>query len=556
MKNLFALIGSLCLALLIGCSSQDASQTSGQNSGSSSANEEAPSIKRARINVGTESPSLDPNLVNEISAYHIIHHVFEPLVRMDEKGLPTDGASISRTHNDDYTVWTFKLREGMKWSNGNPVTAGDYVYSVERILNPQTASRVATMVYSFLKNGEKAYKGELAEGEVLGIKALDDLTLEITLANPTPYFISNLSHSAWYPINRRVIEEFGDKWTTDPKTFVSNGPFIVSEIRPKDRVIVKKNPDFWDAKNVYFDEIEFLFITEQNSELSSFISKEIDMTGQMSNREAPNWIGKPEFYGAPAIAVYYVAFNHKVPPFDDVNVRRALSYSIHRADIVQNVTQRGEKAVVGFIPHGITLADGREYRELAPKFFTPEDFPASLEKAKEALAASAYGEGGKPLPKVTYLYNSGDQLHLDVAVRLQSYWEKALGFTPDLQVLEWKVMIGRLRAEDYQFARSSWFGDYLDAMTFLEIFETGHGSNNFGYSNPEYDDILDQIRRESDTDKRLKLIIEAETIILEKDVVVAPIFEYLTPILVQTNFKNFIRTPLGGLDVTRAYREE
>ncbi|MGF1574060.1 MAG: peptide ABC transporter substrate-binding protein [Sumerlaeia bacterium] len=550
MKNLLSFIGILCLALFVGCSSSPSN-----SDGSSDSADSQPAIKRARVNVGTETPSLDPNLVNEISAYHVIHHLFEPLVRMDEKGLPTDGASISRTHNDDYTVWTFKLREGMKWSNGDPVTAGDYVYSIERMLTPDLGSRTATMVYSFLKNGEKYYKGELKEGEELGIKALDDLTLEFTLANPTPYFISNLSHSAWYPLNRRTIEEHGIRWTTDPATFVSNGPFIMTKILPKDRVVVKKNPDFWDAENVYFDEIEFLYILEQNSELSSFISKEIDMTGQMSNREAPNWIDKPEFYGAPAIATYYLAFNHNEPPFTDVNFRKAISYSIHRSDIVKNVTQRGERATLGFIPHGITLSDGREYREFAPKFFEPEDFPAMLEKAKAHLKDSAYGEGGESIPKVTYLYNSGDQIHLDVAVRLQNYWEKAFGFTPDLQILEWKVMIGRMRAEDYQFARSSWFGDYLDAMTFLEIFETGHGNNNFGYSNPEYDDLLKKIRMENDVDKRLAHIIEAEIILLEKDAVVAPVFEYLTPILVQTNFKNFIRTPLGGLDISRAYRE-
>lgn len=553
MKSLFAFVTTLCLLVFAGCSSPESTSASNTSTATESASQ-AETIKRARVNVGTESPSLDPNLITDIAAYQIMHHAFEPLVRMDEKGLPTDGASISRTHNDDYTVWTFKLREGMKWSNGEPVTAHDYVYSVERILNPKTGSRVATMVYSFLKNGEDFYGSKMKEGEVLGIRAVDDLNLEITLENPTPYFISNISHSAWYPLNKSTVEKNGDQWTSTPETLISNGPFTITAIKPKDRVVMKKNPNFWDAENVYFDEIEFLFIEDQNSELSSFTSKEIDMTGQLSNREAPNWLDKPEFQKAPVLGTYYVSFNQAVAPFDDVNFRKAVSFAIHRQDIVQNVTQRGERAAVGFIPHGVTLSDGREYRAEAPAFYTPEDFPASLKKSEQFLKASGFGTN-KPFPKTTYLYNSGDQLHLDVAVRLQAYWGKAFEFTPDVQVMEWKVLIERLRKHDFQFARSAWYGDYLDPMTFLEIFETGHGNNVIGYSNPVYDDLLDQIRQETDVDKRLKLIIEAETIIMEKDCVVAPIFEYITPILVQTNFKNFIRTPLGGLDISRAYRE-
>ncbi|MDX1973989.1 MAG: peptide ABC transporter substrate-binding protein [Candidatus Sumerlaeia bacterium] len=546
---------SLALALfgLTACSapapeqqSQSAEQTATE------APTKATTSTLARVNVGAEPPSIDPGLVYDIPGYHIVHHLFEPLVRMDDKGFPADGAALSWTHNDDYTVWTFKLREGMTWSNGDPVTAQDWVYGITRVCTPDFASRAAVTVYAFLKNGTGFFKGELKEGETLGVKALDSLTLEITLENPTPFFISNLAHSGWYPMHQANVEAHPD-WASSPTNYISNGPFTLSEVRPKDRVVMKRNPNFWDAKNVKLEQIEFLFINEQNSELSSFLSKELDMTGQVSNREAPNWVGKPEFYKAPAIGIYFVSFNTTKEPFTDVNFRRALSYSIHRENIVNTITQRGERPATGFIPHGIPLSDGREYRDMAPNFLNPTDFAGNLEKARKFLADSPIAKDKLPSP--TYIYNNEDQLHKDIALRLNSDWKRAFGFEFDLQTMEWKVLLGRVRNLDHQFSRAAWFGDYMDPLTFLEIFETGHGSNTTGYSNPKYDDLLQQIRRETDVDKRVALIIEAERLIVEEDCVVAPIFEYLTPILVQTNFKNFVRTPLAGLDITRAYKE-
>jgi len=561
MTKRFAWISYLFLAaILVGCSGGDTTNSSDQSAESKPKGDMAAETTRdlpdplppaeegvVKVNTGAEPPSFDPSLIADLPAYWVVHHLFEPLARMDNDGTMLPAAAESWEHNEDYTVWTFNIREGMEWSNGDPVTANDWVYSIKRTLDKETQAKYSMMVFNFLDNGKAYFEGELGDSESLGIKAVDDYTLEITLENSTPYFLSNVSHSIWYPQHEATIEEHGLEWAESPETFVNNGPYIIEEIRPKDRIRLTRNPNYWDADSVKIPEIQFLYIDRQDVELADFAAGNLDMTGQINNREAPRLVDEPEFYLAPMIGTYYVGFNNRRAPFNDVNVRKALALTVHRQLIVDDITQRGEIAAVGIVP-GSMMINGESFRDLAPSYYDPENFGMAAEEAKKILE-----ENNIDLPRMKYMFNQ-ELIHTDIGENIQTVWNQVLGADVELEVVEWGVLLDRGRKGEFEMMRASWIGDYFDPLTFLEIFETGHGNNYVGYSNPVYDDLLAKIRSETDTEKRLEHMIEAERLLIEEDCVLAPVFEYVTPILVRTDLKNFVRTPLGGLDLTRAYR--
>ncbi len=504
-----------------------------------------------RINISSDPATYDPSLCADVPSHQVLSHLFEPLVRMDAQGRPIAGAAESWEHDDTYKIWTFHLRPNGKWSNGDAVTADDFVFGIERVLTPATQATMAMMVYSFLEGGLEYYESQGTAGaDLLGILAIDDYTVEYTLNDPAPYFDSLVAHTAWYPLHRASVEKAGSNWSLKPETYVGNGPFILSEIRPKDRAILKKSETYWGSEEVKFNQVEMLFIEDNATQMAAYQSGDLDITNDIPSQEAAELMQSPEFHKSPMLGTYYIGFNTQKPPFDNRDLRRAMSLTIDRTLIVNKVARRGELPAAGLIPHGIPMPDGRDYREHAPAF-VPAD--ADLEKAKELLAKAGYSDENS-VPRAEYLFNTRD-LHKSIAQVLQAMWKENLGVRIELNNVEWGEFLKRMDNHDFTISRSSWIGDYLDPMTFLEIFETGHGKNAVGYSNERYDELLGMIRAETNPDKRLEYIIEAEQLLIEKDCVIAPIFEYNTPILIRSNIKGAYRTPLAGLDVSRAWRE-
>ncbi|MBX3727782.1 MAG: peptide ABC transporter substrate-binding protein [Candidatus Sumerlaeia bacterium] len=508
-----------------------------------------------RANLGVDPPDLDPNLCTDIPGAWVLNHVFEPLVRLDADAEAIPAQAERWEHDGTYTTWTFHLRRDNKWHNGDPVTAHDFVYALRRILTPSTTAQYAMMVYNFVDGGQRFYDSEGADDAGLGIEALDDYTLRIRLIGPTPYFVSILNHSAWYPLHRPTIERHGREWIR-PANYVGNGPYRFAEYRAKDVIILQKADTFWDRSSVHFNTIEFKIIVDGATEMAAFVSGDLDITGQMPTREALRWREQPEFVRGPALATYFISFNPQRPPFNDIALRRALSLTINRPLIVDRITRRGESPAEGFIPRGFTLPDGRDFRDVAPNYF-PGDFNTNVARAKQILKDAGYsvdGSPGKPVPRGVYLYNT-DDTHRDIAENMQNIWKAALGYDVRLQNVEWAVLLSRARTRDFESLRSSWFGDYLDPLTFLEIYETGHGKNAVGYANPVYDALLNTIRTETDLEKRLAAMVEAERLLVEEDCVIAPIYNFVTPVLQRPGLRDIVRSPLGGLDLTRAWRE-
>lgn len=568
MKKIYLLLSVLLALALFGCGGDSSQQSGASSKGGdadskgaekASASAEGSKLPAApkgvfRINLRAEPPTIDPNLATDVSGATILIHLFEPLLRLDEHGKSVGAAAEKWEHDAEFKTWTFHLRRDGKWSNGDPVTANDWVFSIQRILDKKTTAKYAMLIFNTLEGGKAYYDSDDAAKKLDSVRAIDDYTLEIKLANPTPYLPGMLSHQVWFPIHRGTVEKYGAKWIDKPETFVCNGPYKLTEIRPKDRLILTKNPNFWDAKNVKFSELQMLFISGPAPEIAAYMSGDLDMTSIISNREAPTLKSRPDFVNYPMLGAYFLSFNVTRPPFDDIALRRAMSLTINRKMIVENLVKRGENPAAGLIPRGLTLDDGRDYRDAAPKFIDSAKYAENVKEAKDILAKAGYGKD-KQFPRIEYLFNSEDSLHKDIAEALQNIWKGGLGITVDLQNVEWKVALARGASHDFQMLRSSWIGDYLDPMTFLEIFETGHGNNYTGYSNKEYDGLLAKIRSETDPAKRLEYIVAAERKLVVEDCVIAPVFEYTSPVLLRSEIKGVVSTPLGIADVSRAYRQ-
>jgi len=512
----------------------------------------APPEQVFRINLGQPTKTLDPNLAWDITEFKVLNHLFEPLVRLDKDMRPIPGAAESWEHNADFTVWTFRLREGATWANGDPVTAGDFTFSLRRILLPETKAQYAMMVYNFLEGGRAFFDSGGKDDANFGARALDERTLEIRLVDPAPFFVTLANHPSWFPLNPRAVAEHGDAWADKPATHVGNGPFVLAEWRPKDRIILAKSPTYFAKDEVKFDRIEMLEIAEIATEIAAFETGDIDMTLQIPNREAEGWMKRPEYRRLPALAVSYLIFDVREPPFDNAALRRAVSLSMDRERLCRQILRRGESPAQGIVPRGIAIGEGRDFRDLAG-VAVEQERDAALAAAREELAKAGYAPGNPP-PRVEVLYRT-DDVNKDVLEMLQARWKADLGIELVLNNAEWGTVTTRMREGDFEIARMAWYGDYLDPMTFLENFESTTIQNYGGWRNARYDELLALSRRETDPAERLAHFVEAERLLVTEDAAVAPMYEHAYSVLMKTDLRNIWLTPLGGLDASRGWRE-
>lgn len=522
--------------------------------------------KTLRINLSIEPETLDPSLISGINEGWIMSGLMEGLIRLDMNTQPTPAMAERWEHNEDYSVWTFFIREDAKWHNGDPVTAHDFIYSIERTSTPATASVYAQNVYSFIKGGAEFYEsgglnGELGErrhtedpespviGGMEGLRAIDDKTIEFTLTGPMPYFITVLQFTAWLPIHRGTVETHGDGWFLSPNSFNGNGPFRMTAYRPQSRIEAERFDGYWDSENIFWEQVHFYMITSESTQDAAFRTGDLDVTAGVPVAEVDNWRDRPEYRNQPTFGTYYVSFNVTRPPFDNVNVRRAFSRTINRAMITQQVTRRGEIIPRGLVPSSLaSVVEGKTYRERAGDMVGR----TNVEEARQLLVAAGYTDAN-PFPAVEYMYNTAES-HRIISEQLQSMWSRGLGADVRIQNKEWGVYLQDIAAGNFQFARSAWFGDYVDAIAFLEIFETGNAKNAPKFSNERYDSLLDQARGERDLVKREDLLIEAERLLLEEECVIAPIYHYTSPILVRTDIENLALNSIANMVWIHSYR--
>ncbi|MDR5001856.1 peptide ABC transporter substrate-binding protein [Brevibacillus parabrevis] len=489
----------------------------------------------------SEPETLDSGMSNDVISGAFIRSLYDSLVRLDKDGKPVNSVASDIKLSDDKKVYTFTLRAS-KWSNGDPVTANDFAFAWLRVLNPKTASGSAYKYYP-IKNARAFFEGK-AKAEDVGIKVLDEKTLQVTLENPTPYFLTLATF--YYPVNQKVVEANPD-WAKKPETIVTNGPFKLANWEHKNKIELAKNDQYWDKDVVKLDEIEFSMIEDTNTELELFNSGELD------------WAGGP-ISGLPADAIgplrdegklqtmeratnYYLLFQTEKPPFTNAKIRKAFAYAINRKDIADNIGQAGQTPLMGFVPLSASLKpDG---------YFKDNDG----ETAKQLLAEGMRELNLAKLPEITYLYNTSD-LNKKIAEALQAQWKQVLGVDVKLLNKELKVMFDDQEHGKYMISRTGWTGDYNDSVNFLELMMEKYSSNNSTFwHNERYVELVKKAYAEPDEAKRNQYLVEAESILME-EMPVTGVYSSVNSWVQNDKVKGITVDPLGYIDFKWGYKEQ
>ena len=517
-RNHFAAT-ALVAAGLCGCGAEtEQAQPIGGATGQELADEQV-----LRWGNGAEPQSLDPHRSEGVPSSNIGRDLFEGLMSEAPNGAVIGGAAESWVISEDGKTYTFALRQDARWSNGDPVTADDFVYSLRRSLDPATLSRY-TFILNPILNAEAVAAGELPTAEV-GAKALDSHTLEIQLQNPTPYFLGLLTHSASYPVHPPSVEAHGDQYAR-PGNLVSNGAYQLDEWVVQSHIKLVRNSHFRDNDNTVIDEVWYYPTEDQTAELSRYRAGELDLTNTIPKRQL-RWIREnlaDELVIAPYLGAYYYGFNMTRPPFgDSPELRRALTLAVDRDIITGQVTAAGEVPAYGWVPP-VQNYTGQQMPEAA---WTQEQ---RNEEARRLYALAGYS-AENPL-QTQIIYNTQED-HRRIAVAIASMWKEALGVEVEILNQEWKVFLDTRRQKiDTEVYRGGWIGDYNDAYTFAELFQSDGALNDSGYSNPEYDRLLAEASAEGDPQRRAELLEQAERIFLE-DLPIMPLYFYVTARMVK-----------------------
>ncbi|ELM3616356.1 MAG: ABC transporter substrate-binding protein [Aeromonas sobria] len=485
---------------------------------------------------GSEPATLDPHKTEGTVESNILRDLFEGLVASGPKGeiLPAVAESWETKDNKHFV---FHLRKDAKWSNGDPVTAHDFEFAFKRAVDPKTASPYSWYLeIPTILNASEIITGK-KPSDTLGVKAVDDHTFEVQLEKAIPYFVSMLSHTTTYPVPKKVIEKFGDKWT-QPENMVSNGAYALKSWVVNERVEVERNKHYWNDGKTVINNVVYLPIQSTNADLSRYLAGEVDITYQMPierfkqmKKEKPDELKVTGYVGT-----YYYTFNTKKKPYDDARVRTALTYAIDRNVIADKVMGQGQTPAYALVPD---FVDG--FKPVAPEWSKLSQ--AELDaKAKALLADAGYGPGN-PL-KFELLYNTDDN-HKKVAVAVASMWKK-LGVQVSLVNQEWKTYLDTLKQGQFDVARRGWIADYNEASSMLDLMQTTHGNNDGKYSNPEFDKLMDSSRDQVDVAARNKLYVQGEEI-LAKDMPIAPIYQYVTARMVKPFVGGYPANPLDNL---------
>ncbi len=487
---------------------------------------------------GDEPKGLDPYLTTGSPDHNVMLALFEGLVELHPKTLePIPGVAESWTVSDDNKTYTFKIRENAKWSNGDPVTADDFVYSWRRGLTPTLPNRYAYLLY-YVANAEAYHKGEITDFSQVGIKANNPYELEVQLKNPTPFFLQMLSHHSFYPVQQDTVEKHGamddalSKWTL-PENFVGNGPFTLKSWEVNKEIVVEKNPHYWDAENVVLKEIHFFPITDQQSEVRAFRSGQVHLTytPQMAIEKIAYFQeNQPEALRlVPTYSSYFYYFNTTLKPLDDPRVRRAISMAIDRQLIVDRVTKAGEVPAYSIVPPD-------------PQGYKPEQyFEYDVEMARALLAEAGFPDG-KGFPTFEILYNTHDN-HRKVALAVQQMLKENLNINVQLVNQEWKVYLDTMNNMQHDIARGGWIADYVDPTNFFTLLLSGGGNNRTGWSNPEYDRLLTAMEEATTEEERFELFEKANKIIIDA-MPLMPVYYYSDVNLVAPNVEGWYDNPM------------
>ncbi len=483
---------------------------------------------------GSEPQGIDPHIVTGVPEHHILISLCEGLTIPNPNPTGSDGyipgTAESWTISDDGKEYIFKLNKNAKWSNGDPVTADDFVWSWKRILTASLGSQYPDMLY-YLVGAYEYHNGEIDNFDKVGIKALDSHTLKVNLKNPTPFFIGLLSHYSTWPVHKETVLKHGDiddrngEWTR-PGNFVCNGPFQLKTWELNNKIVVEKNPHYYDASMVRLNEIHYYPVSNVMTEDRMFRAGQLHLTSSMPTQKCPIYIEEknPNLKIDPYMGTYFYRINTENETLSDVRVRKALAYSIDRQLLVDKVTQCGQIPAYSFTPPG---SNGYQ---------PSTEIPYDPTLAKQLLAEAGYSSDN-PFPKLEILFNTNEG-HRKVALAIQQMWQNELGIEVELVNQDWKVYLSREMVGDFQISRAGWIGDYEDPNTFLDLMRPNRGNNKTGWENMDFDALVEEANTINDQEKRYELLNEAEKILID-NMPIIPLYTYVRVYQLSPDVKGF-----------------
>ena len=472
-------------------------------------------------NNGSEPETLDPAIAESVGSNNIMRDLFEGLTANDASGHIIPGAAES-WKQVNATTWVFKLRPNGKWSNGDPVTAQDFVYGIRRFLDPKTASTYATTFGIFLENGLEVGQGKKPPSAV-GVKALDKLTVELKTNGPVPFLPALVSNNNLGAVHEKTVLKFGKDWTK-PGNMVSNGAYMLKDWSVNSKVVIEKNPNYWDAKNVTLERVTYLPIEDENAETKLYEAGQLEWTNQLPPGTFQKFKAQypKEIRNQPIIGLRYYSFQTQNPAFKDVRVRKAMTMVIDRDILAEKVTADGQAPAYDVVVKGTIGEDVGSYDWV--------NWPMAkrIEEAKKLLADA----GVKPGTKYTLSYNTSEY-HKKMAIFAQSEWKTKLGLNIEMEAMEFKVLLKKRHDGTFQIARNGWLADYNDATTFLALVRCDSDQNNNFNCNRDAEKLITEGSNQVDLEKRRQLFTKAAKMIMD-DYPIVPLLQYSLPRLVKS----------------------
>jgi len=530
-------------AALLGASGCGVFQQSGSQGGGA-----AGDGKPVVINLQDSIRSLDSAVTTDEVSSNVLVNSIEGLYRLDENDEPVPGQAEKVDISEDGLVYTFTLRDGINWSNGDPVTSQDFKFAWLRAMDPKTASQYAYIIAQFVKGGT-AYNTGDGSREDVAIETPDDKTLRVTLESPAPFWLGLTSFYTYYPQKEGFIEEQGDGYAQGADSLLFNGPYALSDYSPTEGVTFTKRDDYWDAENVKIRQAKGKIVKEVDTAVNLFEAGDLDIT-EISQDYVDEYRDTPEFDQATEFTCFYLAFNEDVEIFRNQKVRRAFQIGFDRVAMVNDILNDGSKAATGLVPDGIAGPEGQTFREAQGDTAPPFDAAEAKRLFQEGI--EEVGGGNPQIELLSYETSTAR----DVATFLQSQLQDNLGARINVTIQPFDRKLELEADGEFQFSFQGWGADYNDPMTFLDLWESESSFNTGGYENERYDRLIDRAQREADPARRMDLMLEAEKLLIEEDAATAPMFYQGTTRLIKPFIKNFVYHNSGGSLDLKLYRIE
>lgn len=509
------------------------------------------------VQIGPNPETLDPALNSAVDGGNMLITLFETLLIIDQDNKVQPGQAEKYEVSPDGLTWTFTMRDGLKWSDGTDLNAKDFEYTFKRIADTNVAAPYAETVIGMIEGYKDAIDSK--NPEKLNVKASEDgKTLTVKLAYPCSYFDKIVAFGTMSPVQKATVEKNGDSWATKPETYVCNGPYTITEWTPSEKIVCKKNENYkggWDSSKIVNDKLTFLLLEDSSASYTAYTGGTAQLIKDVPTEEIPTLKKdkKDEFNVDPILGTYYLSMNLNKAPFNNKNVRKALSLAIDRDYIANTIMQGTYSPAYNFVGTGVDDVDPGKFLENSKaanggKLYISEDFKANLEEAKKALAEAGYPEG-KGFPTITYSTNDAGY-HKAVAEYLQKVY-KDLGITMNIDIVDWSSFTPKRRAGEYEMARNGWVMDYNDASNMIELFVSSNGNNDGKYNNPAFDKAIND-SKVADKTAHFAALHEAEKIVSE-DYGFIPVAYYNDFWLQSTSLKGTWHSPYGYWYLQYAY---